>query len=69
VCFHHVAKGVKGKHIEEQVHVVLVDQSGSDEPEVFMVPLDGVRVQHPLLLHGIVAPGVQTGNDGDDDND
>jgi hypothetical protein len=51
-AFHHPSKKVESKHVEQEVHEILMDKSREDESIPLVPLLDSVGIKHPAVQQG-----------------
>ena len=61
-------KEVKRKHIDDQVHVIVVDKPGCNETVIMFPVTDHVGVHHETAQNILVAQRVQTDQYSNSDN-
>jgi hypothetical protein len=55
--FHDPSKKVEGKHVEQEVHEILVDKSREDKAIPLVSLLDSVGDKHPAIQQGRAIEG------------
>lgn len=64
---HHATEEVEGKHVEQQMHVVFVDEAGQDKTIPLAAVFDSIGHKHPSIHHLRTVESQDTRDRGDPD--
>src|SRR5688500_7748481 len=64
LCFQHLSKGIKSKHIECKMRNVSMDKAVRNEP-VYLSPPDGGRIKDQIVDHSLIAESSNRNKTGD----